>query len=330
MKSKIKQIIISFFKNPLVFLKLHWYTLYVMKTRKYRDWVLNSPQKAIDIVWYVTYQKNFPWDNPETLNEKITWLSGKTDTTKWTECSDKYEVRNYIKGIGLEEILTKCYGVWDDVDEIDFDKLPKSFVLKCTHDCGSTILVKDKDTINVEEVKTFLRDHLKYKMGYDTCEPHYARIKPRIMAEELLDDSGSGLFESKSIVDYKLWCINDVLQWGFICYDRHLDSQGEDPNGHSTVFDLYDVRNWKPIRQYLSEEYKHVTFKDVPCPKNLEGMIQIAERIAKGFPQVRVDLYNLNGKIYFGEMTFTSQGGRMSYYTDEFQKIMGKKILLLP
>ena len=139
------------------------------------------------------------------------------------------------------------------------------------------------------------------------------------MAEELLKEKSVEGFSSHSAVDYKFWCINGKVEWLFICYDRYLESEST----HSAVFDIYDVRSWKPMRQYLTSDYKKVNFKDVPKPENLEEMVITAEKIASGFKQVRVDLYDINNKIYFGEMTFTSQGGRMSYYTQEFQERMG-------
>lgn len=281
-------------------------------------------KKAQGIFWKAVYGKSFPWNNPVTLNEKIIWLSAMTDTSKWTEYSDKYEVRKYIESLGLKDILTECYGVWDSIDDVDFNSLPDTFVIKCTHDCGSTIIVKDKGQIDVNQVKKFLNDHLKERYGYQFCEPHYTKIKPRVMAEGYINELGSenSSFKSHSSVDYKIWCLNGKAEWVFVCYDRYLDSEEE----HGAVFDIYDVIKWIPMRQYLSDSYKNVVFKDVPRPKNLEMMVEIAEKISTGFPQVRVDLYNVNGKIYFGEMTFTSQGGRMSYYTEEFQKMMGEKV----
>ena len=306
---------VNFFK----ILKAKYFALLMRNSWICKYVLFKNLKVAVNMVWYRRYLRYFPWNNPTTLNEKITWLSAMTDTSKWTEYSDKFEVRKYIQSIGLGHILTECYGVWNSVEEIDFDKLPCSFVLKCTHDCGSTILVEDKNKLNISETKSFLKKHLKYKMGYDTCEPHYTKIKPRIMAEELLKEKSVEGFSSHSAVDYKFWCINGKVEWLFICYDRYLESEST----HSAVFDIYDVRSWKPMRQYLTSDYKKVNFKDVPKPENLEEMVITAEKIASGFKQVRVDLYDINNKIYFGEMTFTSQGGRMSYYTQEFQERMG-------
>jgi hypothetical protein len=111
----------------------------------YCNLIDNNKKKAINIAWKSSYGKSFPWNNPITLNEKITYLSGITDTSLWTKYADKYEVRQYVKNCGYEEILAKCYGVWDNIEDVEWDKLPQSFVIKCTHDCGSTIIIKDKE-----------------------------------------------------------------------------------------------------------------------------------------------------------------------------------------
>ena len=125
-----------------------------------------------------------------------------TDTTKWTEYADKYAVRQHVTEVLGDGLLTKCYGVWEHVDDIDFDALPQSFAIKSTHDCGSTVIVKDKQSADISEIKEFLKKCLLQKFGYKTIEPHYATIKPRIMAEELLPQENPEL--STSQVDYKI------------------------------------------------------------------------------------------------------------------------------
>ncbi len=315
---------IKLVKHPWRSIKFKFYKKFYYKNAKhFRELVDTDIRKAIDVKWLITYGKKFPWDRPVTLNEKITWLSGMTDTSEWTKLADKYEVRSHIKNLGLDKILIECYGVWEDVEDIDWKALPSKFAIKCTHDCGSTIIVNDKDKLDVEETKEFLKKHMQMQAGYRTCEPHYLRIKPRVMAEKLLPLPEDGI--SRTLIDYKIWCLDGKATVAFVCYDRHLDSVKD---GGRTVYDLYDVKNWRPIRQYLTEDYKNVVFKNIPRPQNLDEMITVAETLAKGFPQVRVDLYNVNGAIYFGELTFTSQGGRMSYFTPELQKILGEAITL--
>ena len=308
----------SFLCHPVLEIKARYYANHVFNTTKYNHIIDIDRKRAIDMLWIYKFRKKFPWKNPVTLNEKITWLSGISDTTRWTELADKYKVRQYVKEKVGEHVLTKLYGVWDKVEEIDFESLPQ--------DCASTIIVKDKDNADISYIKDFISVHLKTIFGYATCEPHYTKMTPRVIVEELLPDDGTDF--SCSLVDYKVWCINGKALFAFVCYDRHLESEEGCANGHYAIFDLYDLPSWKPIREYLSDWYREVQFKDIPRPVNLDKMIDCAEKLADGFPQVRVDLYNIKGKIYFGEMTFTSDGGLDDSYTDEFQEKIGKMIHL--
>jgi hypothetical protein len=294
----------------------------LFRSENYRNIVLNNPQKAIDLQWKAYYGHNMNWIEPRNLDEKIQWLSGLTDTTLWTKCSDKYEVKKYIEEKGLKNILIKTYGVWDNVDDIDYNSLPQKFVIKCTHDSGSTYIISNKDKeLNIAELNKKLNRHLKEPFGYVSCEPHYLKIKPRIIAEELLEDPIGNIYSS-SLIDYKIWCFNGKPYFGFICYNRHRES-----NGHIGVtYDIFDLNEWKPMRECLSEKYSHQNFKDIPEPSNLKQMITIAEKLSEDFPEVRVDLYNINGKIYFGELTFTSMCGRNEFYSPQTLIEMGSAI----
>ncbi len=318
--------LLSILCHPLLEIRARYYANYVFNTEKYNRIIDTDRKKAIDMLWIYKFRKKFPWKNPVTLNEKITWLSGASDTSEWTRLADKFLVRKYVEERIGKSVLTELYGVWNNVDEIDFNSLPMSFAIKCTHDCGSTVIVKDKSKVDVSEIKSFLRDHLKKKFGYATCEPHYTKITPRVIAEELLPEDCSDF--SSSLVDYKIWCINGKALFVFVCYDRHLESEEKNVNDHYAIFDLYDLPLWNPIRENLSDWYREVKFKDIPRPDNLDEMINYAENLAADFPQVRVDLYNVRGRIYFGELTFTSDGGLDDSYTQEFQEKIGKMIKL--
>ncbi len=307
--------------HPIRSLKALYFLHYIKPTDKWKEIVETDRKKAMDMKWNRFYRKKFPWKNPRTLNEKLTWLEAMSDTTKWTECSDKYEVRKYIESLGLKDTLTECYGVWDRAEDIDFDSLPDKFVVKCTHDCESTIVVNDKSKINKQEVIDFLNKHLAVRYGYDSCEPHYIYIKPRVMAESLIENDNTSDFSSKTLVDHKIRCIDGKAQYDMVCYDRPL---GIGSGGDHTVYDLYDIHTWEPMRQYL--DYPGTVYKNVPRPENLEEMIEIAEKIAQGFRQVRVDLYNVKGKIYFGEMTFFACSGMYHWFTPEFQRMIGDRI----
>ena len=140
------------FLHPIRTIKALFFIHYILPTDRWKEIVDTDRKKAFDMKWNRYYRKKFLWNNPRTLNEKLTWLAAMTDTSKWTKYSDKYEVRKYIESLGLKDILTECYGVWDHAEDIDFESLPDKFVVKCTHDCESTIIVRDKSKMNKEEV----------------------------------------------------------------------------------------------------------------------------------------------------------------------------------
>jgi len=312
----------SIFKHPIRIVRTKL-LCELFKTQLYRKLVLENPQRAIDLQWIYNYGKWFPWNNPQTLNEKIQWLQVYSDTTLWSVYSDKYEVRNYIQKKGYKDILVKCYGVWNSVDEIDYNSLPDKFVIKCTHDSGSTYIV-NKEKTDFKVLNQILKKHLETPFGYFSCEPHYLRIKPRIIAEELLENQNDDGFMSSSLVDYKIWCFNGKPYIGLICYDRHRDATGH----MKSVRDLYNLNPWKPCRDLMSLDCRNQNFRDVPQPKNLERLLSIAEDLATGFPEVRVDFYNINGRIFFGELTFTSNCGRSDLYSNEALLKMGDCINL--
>lgn len=309
--------------HPIRTLKALYFIHYVENSKQWRQLIDTNPKKAFEMKWNRFYRRKFPWKNPRTLNEKLTWMEVYTDTSKWTEYTDKYEVRKHIESLGLKDILTECYGVWDRAEDINFDKLPDKFVLKCTHDCGSTIIVRDKSKMDKQSVIEFLNKHVSIRYGYDSCEPHYTSIKPRIMAESLIEMDNTDEFSSETTVDHKIRCIDGKAQYDMVCYDRSLESGS---GGSKTIYDLYDIHTWQPMRQYLAD--KGVKYRNVPRPQNLERMIEIAEIIGKGYPQVRVDLYNVKGKIYFGEMTFFAFSGMNNHFTMEFQRMIGDRIQL--
>ena len=304
---------LSYFKHPIR-ITITKILSEFFKTQRYRNIVDHNPKRAIDLQWLCNYGKQFPWDNPRTLNEKIQWLQVYSDTSLWSKYSDKYEVRKFIQEKGYNDILVKCYGIWESVEDIDFDNLPDKFVIKCTHDTGSTYIV-DKNSTNIKELKSIIGKHLKTPFGYLSCEPHYLKIKPRIIAEELLENIEDGDFVSSSLVDYKIWCFDGKAFGTWACYNRHR---------FVAETEWHDLDwNYRPEWSVFTDHYKDGHGR-VPKPKNYDAMISFAEDLSKGFPQVRVDLYNIDGQIYFGELTFTSAGGHMNFYSDKVLLEMGK------
>ena len=228
---------------------------------------------------------------------------------RYTQYVDKYEVKQLISNIkGLNVIPT--IGLWDDAESIDISKLPEKFVLKCTHDSGSVLLFKSKDEYNEKEVKHHFSRALKRKQYLGGREWAYKNVKPRIIAEPYLeDDFGQGLR------DYKFFCFDGQMKMLFIATDR----------GRRDVdvkFDFFD-ENFN----HLPMKHGHENARIVPeKPKMFDEMKQISEQLSKGFRQVRVDLYEIDNKVYFGEMTFYHHSGFVPFEPQEWDLKMGEWI----
>lgn len=270
----------------------------------------NYPKRHADFLYKEIYGRNIDWKHPRDLNEFINYQAFYTDTSIWTQLADKYKVREYVRQKGCEEILIPLLGKWDNAEEIDFSTLPNQFILKSNHGSGDVIIVKDKQSTNLRTISEKINFALHQKFGLESAEPHYLKIKPCIIAEELLKPSNGKL------VDYKIWCFNGKPHCIFTGSNRDVEK-------HTVDFNVFDL-DWNRMDHYMAEPFKN----NVPVqkPKNLPAMLDYAQKLSQGFSQVRVDFYEVNDKIYFGEMTFTSQCGRMNYFTQEFLKEMLKQI----
>lgn len=249
--------------------------------------------------------------NPKDLNEKIQWLMFFTDTSRWTSLADKYAVRQYVKDKVGEKYLIPLLGKWDCADDIDFESLPTKFVIKPNNGSYDTVICSDKNDIDLEKVRERMSYSLANKFGYENAEPHYLNIKPCIIAEELLETDDAG-----GLIDYKIWCFNGIPHSLLLCVNR-------DKNTHHADLLVYDL-NWTKRPEILTPKFRNSN--ECPKPNNLDEMLIVASKLSDGFPQVRVDLYNIQGKIYFGEMTFSSNFGMMPYYTNEALLDMGRHI----
>jgi len=275
------------------------------------------PKMIIDHEWSAEFGHKIDWRSPRDINEKIQWLICYSDTSEWTRLADKYKVREFVKERGLGSILTNLYGVWDDARKIDFDKLPEKFVLKCNHDSASTIIVDKTKEFNKEQIVSFYQKRLKQKFGYINCEPHYNKIHPLVIAEEFLHNQ-KNVEDNKSLIDYKFWCFDGKVDSICVLYDRTIGSVKE------TVFDL----DWNPHPEYV-ESNGHYKRADtiIERPKSFIQMLDVAKILSKGFPEVRVDLYEVDGQVFFGEMTFTSNRGRM-HYVESYLNRLGQYVKL--
>tara|TARA_R110001592_G_scaffold228395_2_gene484938 strand:+ start:4165 stop:5046 length:882 start_codon:yes stop_codon:yes gene_type:complete len=275
--------------------------------RKYLAYT--NPQKLAKILFKRILKRDLNLNDPKSFNEKINWLKFNSDTTLWTQLADKYLVSVFIKEQGLEDFLIKSYGKWDNVDDINFNELPESFVIKSNNGCKTVLLVKNKKDIDEKAVRKTLKKWLKIKFGYDSAEPHYLNIKPCIIAEEYLQESNS---ISSTLIDYKFICIHGEPTFIKVYANR---------NKTSYDLNIYDP-SWVSQRQFVNNEI-FPNEVHIPRPKTLDTMLHICSVLSKDFPQVRIDLYEVSGKTYFGEMTFTSFGGYDPDFTLELDLKLG-------
>lgn len=246
------------------------------------------------------------WKNPKTFNEKLQWLKVYDRNPLYAKLVDKYEVRKYIAEKIGEEYLIPLLGVWDNVDDIDFEKLPNQFVLKCTHDSGSVIICKNKQEFNIREAKIKLSKALKVKYYLLSREWPYKNVKPRIISEQYL--------EATDLKDYKFQVYNGIVKNGFVCSKRFA-SDGL----HVTFFD----RDWNLLKfTKLYPRERELLSK----PLFFEKMIRISEILAGSTRFVRVDFYEHNDKLYMGEMTFYPGAGFEKFTPVEWDEKIGNLI----
>lgn len=253
--------------------------------------------------------------HPVELGEKINWLKFYSDTEKWSELTDKYAVRRYVSDLGLGHTLNELYGVYDRVEDVDFDALPTAFVLKSTNggDGKNVLIVKDKKVLDIPLVRKQLQKWFAKPFGLASAEPHYLSITPRVIAEKYLQPQAEG---DVSLVDYKFYCLDGKVYSVFLCCDR---------GGEQASYAFYD-REWAFLPGKILPEFESKTV--YPKPESFDEMIAYSEVLAKGFPVVRVDWYEIGGKPVFGEMTFTPAAGYLFRFTQEYLVEMGGRVTL--
>ena len=229
---------------------------------------------------------------PKTFNEKLQWLKLYNRKPEYTIMVDKYKVREYIAQMLGEEYLIPLLGVWDNPEDIDFDALPNRFVLKCNHNSGLGMCIcKEKSKLDISKVKEGLRKGLHQNYYLSGREWPYKDVQRRIIAEKYMEDA------SGDLKDYKFYCFNGVMKFVMINSDRNTSKP--------TRADYFDRDfNWLDFTWGYSHAEVHPQ-----KPNQFEKMVAIAEKLAKGLPHIRVDLYDCNGKIYFGELTFFDGSG---------------------
>ncbi len=251
-------------------------------------------------------------DNPKTYNEKLQWLKLNNIHSEYTQMVDKIEAKKYVATIIGEKYIIPTIGIYNNVDEIDFNKLPEQFVLKCTHDSGGIVVCKDKSKLDIKQAKDKLKkgwgqNYFKYNREYP-----YRDLTPRIIAEVYMEDG-----KTAELRDYKFFCFNGEVKALFIASDRMT-------SGEETKFDFFDA------------EYNHLPFtnghpnaKTKPeKPVQFELMKKLAAKLSQNIPQVRIDFYEVNGNVYFGEITFFHWSGMTPFDPIEWDYKFGEWIKL--
>ena len=269
-------------------------------------------EKYLKFTFRAKMHRRLDLDNPITMNEKLQWLKLYDRKDFYHTIVDKYEVRSYIKKVLGEEYLVPLLGVWERFEEIDFDALPDEFVLKTTHDSGGVAICHDKKSFDINKARKKLNKSLKNNYYYMGREWPYKDIKPRIIAEAFMD-AGNGT----SPDDYKILCFNGIPENIMVCTGRE--------SGHVQYF-FFDF-DWHFLKYNYVDELLPDDFT-LPRPANLEKMYKIAEKLSEGMPLSRIDLYEINGKIYFGEITLFPDSGFDNDITYETDLMFGKKLKL--
>lgn len=257
--------------------------------------------------------KELDLDNPKVYTMKLQWLKLYDHRSEYTTMVDKYTVKKYVADRIGEEYVIPLLGVWNRVEDIDFDSLPDRFVLKTTHDSGGVVICKDKNKLDIPAAKEKLKYFLGRKYYAYNREWPYKNVTPRIIAEAYMEDS-----TYKELRDYKFFTFGGVPKVLYIAQGRG--------RGEPTVADFFDM------------EFNHLPFTidhdmaDVPPkkPENFELMQELATKLSEGTPQLRVDFYEVDGKVYFGEMTFFHCSGLAPFHPEEWDRIFGDWVVLPP
>lgn len=265
----------------------------------------------LQLKYRLLFGKWINWNNPQSFNEKLQWLKVFNRKSEYTSMVDKYEVKRYISNLIGEEYVIPLLGVWDRFDDIDFDLLPDQFVLKTTHSGGSTgvIICKDKRMFDIQKAKAATEYSLKSNVYKTLREWPYKDVKPRIIAEEYMSDGVHSV-----LLDYKFFCFNGDPKVMLVATGRD----------ESVCFDYFDMEfNHLPFQQGGPNSSQSIS-----RPENLDEMIRLVKILAKDIPHVRIDLYDVNGRIYFGEFTFFDSSGMSKFEPEEWDYILGSYIKL--
>lgn len=284
--------------------------LFILDKLKLSKFIPDKPYLKIKFRAHMGKKLNLK--NPQTFSEKLQWMKLYNRNPEYTKMVDKYEAKDYVEAIIGDEYIIPTLGVWDNVDDIDFDALPNQFVLKCTHDSGGLVICKDKSKLDIEKAKATMRKALLADFYFMGREWPYKNVKKRIIAEEYMEDTETG-----ELRDYKFFCFDGEVKALFIASDRQTEGEEVKFDFFDTDFNHLDFRNGHPNAT-----------KEIKKPVTFEKMKELAAKLSVGIPQVRVDFYEVDGKIYFGELTFFHHDGMTPFDPEEWDYKFGEWINL--
>lgn len=271
-----------------------------------------SDEKYIKKKYKIKMGKELKLNPPITYNEKLQWIKLHDHNPLYTTLVDKYAVKNYVANLIGEKYIIPTLGVWDKFDDIEFEKLPDQFVLKCTHDSGGLVICKDKTKFNRDMAKKLIEKCLKRDFYQFGREWPYKNVAHRIIAEQYMEDS-----RFKELRDYKFFCFNGEVKALFVATERQK-------TGEDVKFDFFDSEF-----NHLEVKQGHENAILLPeKPNCFDEMKVLASKLSKGLREVRVDLYEVNGKIFFGELTFFHHGGWTPFFPEEWDYKFGEWIEL--
>lgn len=269
-----------------------------------------SDKTYLKIRYYIEFGKRLDLKNPKTFNEKLNWLKLYDRNPEYPKMSDKFEVREYIKEKIGEEYLIPLLGVWNNFAEIDFNSLPNQFVLKCTHDSGSVVICKDKSNFDIEKARKKINAKMKKNLYWWAREWVYKDLNPRIIAEKYMEDD-----IHKDILDYKFFCFNGEPKYIYI--SKNMSNH---ENASMCFCDM----------SYNKAPFGRTDYKEMKCvpekPIAFDKMKELSKILSENHKFLRVDFYNINGKVYFGELTFYTAAGYTQWTPKEWDLELGKML----
>lgn len=277
-----------------------------------KGWNSNvSDEEVIRRRFRLAFGRELDLENPVTYTEKLQWLKLYDHQPRYTTMVDKYEVKKYVAEKIGEQYVIPTLQVWERVEDIDFDQLPERFVLKCTHDSGSIVICKDKNSFNRAAAVKRLKHFMKRDYYVVSREWPYKNVKPRIIAEPFMEDPKDG-----ELRDYKFFTFGGEPKVLYIAQGRGREEE--------TVADFFDMEF-----QHLPFTIDHEMAQKKPHPPVcFEEMKRLAGILSQGTPQLRVDFYEVEGKVYFGEMTFFHCSGLAGFHPEEWDRVFGSWVVL--